>query len=380
MKLTQRRVDGMTTPGRYADDGAPTLHLLIGRDGTKAWVQRLVIASRDGSPGRRVDRGLGPTKAVPLTKAREIAFDNRRLARQGIDPRPTVKDTAPTLAEVLDKMEKDDRGVEKGKGLRDSTKQARATYLRYADALMSMPIDTIGRVDVLSILRPIWIDRHATAVKLRGILRRALGWGQGHGYIEVNWAGDAIEGALPAVNNGTDHQAAVDYKDVPGVYQGIKGDGDVARCMRLVILTACRSGEAMSAKWDDIDLDARTWTIPASDSKVGKGHVVPLTDDAVAQLGTPGKGLVFRGRSGAELSKGAMRAALRKVCPKCTMHGFRSTFRTWVQDATDHPRVIAEHALGHAVGSGVERSYARGTMLDKRRVLMDDWTDYVNSK
>ena len=65
------------------------------------------------------------------------------------------------------------------------------------------------------------------------------------------------------------------------------------------------------------------------------------------------------------------------LADRATVHGFRTSFRTWAAERTRVPHAVAEMALSHAVGSEVERSYARSDLFDKRRRLMDQWAAYV---
>ena len=235
---------------------------------------------------------------------------------------------------------------------------------------------------MLATLQPLWDSgKHSTAGKLRGWVREALSWAIGHGHITTNYAGEVIDGAVPKVSNEVEHHDAVPYADVAGVLarvQDATGTDAVKRALMFTVLTAARSGETRGATWAEIDLDTRTWTIPAGRMKAGREHVVPLSDDAVRMLGTPSTGYVFEGRvSGSTISRAAMPHLLKRVCQDCTVHGFRSSFRDWATEDTDHMREVAEHALAHVVGGAVERAYARGTMLDKRRELMADWASYI---
>jgi integrase len=145
-------------------------------------------------------------------------------------------------------------------------------------------------------------------------------------------------------------------------------------------LTATRSGEAIGARWPEIDLQARTWTVPAARMKGGKDHVVPLSDRAVELLeALPRSGdLVFEGaRGGRAISDMAMTMLLRRMTRgDITVHGFRSTFRDWAAEQTSCPNHVAEMALAHTIGDKVEAAYRRGDLLSRRRELMDDWARY----
>ncbi|MYD86776.1 MAG: tyrosine-type recombinase/integrase [Acidobacteria bacterium] len=385
MKLTPTRIKSLTRPGFYTD--GLTLYLCVepkSPRGTqsKHWVQRVVIRQA-GGPGRRVDIGLGGWPLVSLTEAREQAHANRIMARRGEDPRPTIaaRKAVPTFAEACAATE----GALTGR-----SRETRQSALdRYAGRLMDRPVDQIGREDVLRTLTPIWTDKPNMARKLRGWIRCALAWAVGHGHVETNMA-DVIEGALPKVATDAKHHEAVPYGDVPNVLRMVNesdGSESVKACLAFAILTAVRSGEAREATWNEIDLQAAQWTIPAARMKARQDHVVPLSDAAVGILtalkGDPDDdGPIFPGRKpGKPISRAAMSHLLERLIGKAgTVHGFRSSFRDWAGEETNAARETMEHCLAHRVGNAVEQAYARGSLLAKRRVLMQAWADFATGR
>lgn len=159
--------------------------------------------------------------------------------------------------------------------------------------------------------------------------------------------------------------------------------GTSARALQFCILTAARSGEVLGARWSEIDIEARVWTVPAARMKGGREHRVPLSLQAVSVLEAirPFRmnDLVFPGvKRGRTLSNRALRGHLVAAGVVATPHGFRSSFRDWSGDCTDFPREIAEAALAHIVGDKAEQAYRRGDALEKRRALMDQWADYID--
>jgi integrase len=156
-----------------------------------------------------------------------------------------------------------------------------------------------------------------------------------------------------------------------------------ARCLEFIILTACRSGEARLATWDEIDLENHIWTIPADRMKAGKEHAVPLTDDAVTLLKAlprfEGSQYVFPAARGGALSDMAISAVCRRMKVEAVPHGFRSTFRDWCSENTNFPREVAEMALAHTIESKVEAAYRRGDLMEKRRKLMEAWAGFCNT-
>ena len=187
------------------------------------------------------------------------------------------------------------------------------------------------------------------------------------------------------------HFRALPYREVPEALEIVetsKGSLPSKLCLRFLVLTAARSGEARNAVWDETDLESRTWTIPAEKMKAHAEHRVPLSDAAVevlerARALDDGSGLVFPSpvREGHPMSDMTLTVLLRKndLAEKTTVHGFRSAFRDWAAENTNAPHAVMELALAHAVGSSVEQAYARSDLLTKRRALMARWADFLTS-
>ena len=236
---------------------------------------------------------------------------------------------------------------------------------------------------------PLTIPDGATAHRLQQRKRAALRWCWAHGYVEQNAAGKEIEGALPAMPAVKEHFRALPYHEVAAAFETVNGSkaSKVAKlCLRFLILTAARSGEARGATWVEVDSEAREWRIPGERIKGGAGHRVPLSDAALTALERAralddGSGLVFPSplRSGRPLSNMTLTKILRNqgLAARATVHGFRSTFRDWCAE-TGRPREIAEAALAHTV-RGVEGAYFRSDLLARRRVLMDQWAAFLTA-
>ena len=372
--MTARRLDSLKTPGRYRAD--QTLYLIVEPSGSRHWVQRLVV------DGRRRDLGLGSYPWTSLAEARERAYENRKVARQGGDPVPRPA-RVPTFRQAAARVE----AASQWRGERTAANR-RAAFEMYCGEIMDRRVDRIDRAAVLAILSPIWIKKRPTARNLRGWIRGVLAWAQAHGHVEHNVAGEMIAGALPRNGNTREHHAAVPYQDVPAALEAIENGTpalSVRACLRFVVLTAVRSGEARRATWEEIDADARTWTIPADRMKAAKGHRVPLSDAALAVLESVRplrgpSGLVFPSGRDRVLAPSSLLKTLHAATgTRATTHGFRSSFRDWCSEQTDAPHAVAEMALAHAVGSDVERSYARSDLFDRRRRLMADWAAFLAS-
>ena len=377
-RLTVKQINALRKPGRYAD--GDTLFLVVAPRGSKNWVQRLTIH------GRRHDIGLGGYPLVTLAEARDTALDNRRLARKGGDPLarkqaanvPTFRDAATATYEAN----------QSGWRSEKVAKNWRQRLDRHVlPKLGPIPVDRVGREDVLQILVPLGATE--TGRKVKAIIRQTIEWAVAKGYVESNVV-DAVRGALPKQAATTNHHRALPHAEVAASLDVIAASAAslaAKSCLRFVVLTAARSGEARSATWKEIDLERRLWTIAASRMKAANPHRVPLSNAALDVLESVwplsgGEGLVFPSpsRQDRPLSDMTLTKVLRDngLAERCTVHGFRSSFRDWCAD-TGKPREIAEAALAHAVG-GVEGAYFRSDVLERRRVVMDAWAGYVSRR
>ena len=373
-------VRAVSGPGMYGDGG--TLYLRVAPGGSRSWIQRLTIA------GRRHDIGLGGFPLVTLAEAREAAFENRRAARRGGNPLAEKhRAKVPTFRQAA-------RATFEANRARWRNAKHAAGWLpmlekRAFPVIGEMRIDQIRREDVLRILTPIWGRHPEVARKTRQRIRAVLAWAQAHGHVEHNAAGEGIDGALPMMPKQHAHYRALPFAEVPQALEVIEASrASLAAklCLRFVVVTACRSGEARAATWSEIDEDARLWVIPGSRMKGGAEHRQPLSDAALEVLDKAralddGSGLVFpsRSRRGQPLSDMSLTKVLRDngLAGRATVHGFRTAFRTWASEKTNADHAVMELSLAHAVGSAVERAYARSDMLDKRRRLMDQWAAFL---
>jgi len=242
---------------------------------------------------------------------------------------------------------------------------------------------------VLRALGPIWSTKPETANRVRGRVEAILDWAAASEYREDNnnparWRGH-LDKLLPKLSRirQIKHHAALPYAEVASFCGALrKQDGNAARALEFLILTAARTSEVIGARREEIDTDQALWTIPAERIKGGKEHRVPLSPRALAILKfmmQQGAGeFVFPGRKkGKPLSNMAFLALLKRMGrDDLTAHGFRSTFRDWTAEQTNYPAEVAEMALAHAVSDKVEAAYRRGDLVDKRRRLMNDWASH----
>ena len=364
-KLNVAKVRSLTAPGRYGDGG--TLFLYVAPGGSKSWVQRITVN------GRRRDIGLGAWPLVSLANARDKVIDNRRLARSGGDPMAAKRRAAmPTFREASA------RTVE---GLAPTWRNAKHTtsWLQTLEkhafpVLADLRVDQIERQDVLRVLKPIWNRKSETGLRVRQRIRAVLSWCQAQGFVDVNMAGEVIAGALPPMRLRKRHMTALPYAEMAQVLRTIEGgvgSTNAKLCLRFTVLTATRGKEAREARWEEMDLKRRVWCIPALRTKTLTEHRQPLSRAALAVLERAralddGSGLVFPSAQsrGRPLSDVAMMLVVKRngLGDRMTVHGCRATFRTWASECTDADHAVMEMSLGHAVGSSVERVYARSPL------------------
>ena len=364
-------------PDKYFDRHGLILRVLP--TGSKQWIWRGTVQ------GRRVELGLGSWPYVSLAEARLAAFEYRKLSRAGGDPRALRPGRGvPTFAEAVETV----IGIHEP-GWKDSGKTAkrwRTTLRDYAlPRLGSKQVSVITTADVMSILLPIWTTKAETAKRLRQRIGAVMKWAVAQGYRQDNPAGDAIGAALPKNGVVRKHQRALPHSEVAAAIARIRAT-DAYRATVLafefLVLTAARSGEVREARWDEIDLDAATWTIPADRTKMKREHRVPLSSRALAVLSETlqlqdGTGLVFPSVTGRSLSDATLSKLVRENGIKAVPHRFRSSFRSWAAELSDAPREVAELALGHVNPDKVEAAYMRSDLYERRRRLMQEWADYL---
>lgn len=387
-RLSVRQVASLKHEGRHADGGG--LYLRVTKRGARSWVFMTV---RDG---KRNEVGLGSAASIPLATARTLASGMREAVALGNDPRQVLgrrespeEIRVPTFGEFAGSYI---QSVEAGWRNAVHRQQWRNSLRDHAGPLAGISIAEIDTDDVLEVLHPIWLIRSETAKRVRGRIEKILDAAKARGFRPresmnpATWRGH-LALLLPAPSKlQRGHHRALDWKQAPAFLEALRSRKAVAaRCLEFVILTAARSGEALGATWQEIDLEARLWTIPARRMKAGAEHVVPLSSSAIELLqfiqsdGAEPDKPIF-GVQGAPRSNMAMSMLLRRMSySHITVHGFRSTFRDWAGDATDYPKEIVEQALAHTIENKAERAYRRGTAIERRRELMEAWSAYVGT-
>jgi len=371
--------------------GVAGLGLNVNTGGSRSWVFRARVA------GVRRDMGLGGYPDVTLAQARELARVARAKIRAGVDPIEEARAARSALIAARMSAVSFSKATEQyleaheaGWSNPKHRQQWENTLITYAGPKIGqMLVRDIELPHVLSVLEPIWREKTETASRLRGRMESVLDWASARGYRSgpnpARWKGH-LDKLLPAPGRiaKTDHHRSLPHEDMPAFFAALRQqDGSGARALEFTILTAARSGEARGATWEEFDLTAGKWVIPAGRMKAKKEHRVALSAQAVALLKAQQElrvsDFVFPSpKEDGMLSDMTLTAVLRRMKVDAVPHGFRSTFRNWTAETTNYPREIAELALAHTVGSEVERAYMRSDLFEKRRALMQDWADFVS--
>lgn len=376
-KLSAAQIRALTKPGRYMDGDGLSLLLTAPKKGY--WVLRATIN------GRRRDIGLGPLDLVTLAEARELAIDMRRDIQRGIDPieeRKRQKIEILTFKAAAEKVHTEQKATWKNGKHQDQWINTLETYAfpKLGDRLVN---DIEGPL-IREVLLDFWLEKPETARRVKQRIGVVLDWAYANGMRATEAPMRSLSRALPRQPKQDGHFAAMPYEDVPTFLKHLHKRTSVARlALEFLILTASRSGEVRGTKWAEINLDAKLWTVPAERMKVGKEHVVPLTDAAIDVLERARpyyaecSDLVFPGRNVLRpMSDMTLLKILRYAKLPFTVHGFRSAFRDWAAEKTSYPGEVAEAALAHSVSNKVEAAYRRTNYLDKRRELMREWSDF----
>lgn len=383
-KLTKKLVENLG-PGRHGDGNG--LYLVVDPSGARRWIVRVVVKGQKNKKGAplRTDFGLGGADIVTINQARDRALEYRRMAKQGLNPRFTATREIPTFEEVAQQVHIERMPTWKNP---KHGQQWINTLRDYAfPKIGRMPIDSIGQPEVLMCLSPIWTEKHETARRLSQRIKIVLDVARSKGFRSGENPVTAIKDAqvLPRVSAKPRHHKAVRWQDMPGLFEVLSTrDGMAAKALMFTALSASRTSEVLEMRWEELDVEACVWTCPAARMKTGSVHRVPLTSpmlSIVEDLRAMNSEFVFEGQKRHRpLSNMSMLMLLRRVTNgDATVHGLRSTFRDWASEVANAPREVAEMSLAHRVGSDVERAYARSDLLDKRRALMERWSDFVTS-
>jgi integrase len=396
-KLSALGVQRATKIGLYGDGG--NLFLRVGHGAAKSWVFRYF---RNGKPH---EAGLGSAITFSLKEARERARAFRQQLADGIDPiAARQKKRAERRLEMARAMtfRQAAEALIKAKATEWTNPRHAAqwpqTLTTYVYPILgSLPVQAIDTGLVLKTIELLWREKPETASRVRGRIESVLDWATARGYRQgdnpARWKGHlenllaktaSTKAAVRRETGRGEHHRALPYAELPEFMSRLRTQsGVVVRCLEFVILTAARSGEALGASWSEINLDERLWVVPGSRMKAGKEWRVPLSDRAIeiitAMAAIRESDFVFPGgRARRPLSHNAMMMALQRMGGDMTVHGFRSSFSTWVSERTAFPSEVREMALAHSVGTAVEQAYMRSDLFGKRRALAAAWARFCS--
>jgi integrase len=390
MALTTKRIEKLP-PGKHADGQG--LYCLATKTGGRSW------ALRYERQGRERWHGLGPCHTFKPEEARQRARKAKQLLFDGIDPIDAAREQRSKLAlqaaRTITFADAAKQYFDQHQASWSSVKHAHQFWKSletYAFPVIGkLPVSSVDTGLILKIIEPIWKDQYQTASRVRGRVASVLDWTTVRGYRSgtnpAQWKGHLAE-VLPAKGEFTkvEHHAALPYADVPSfVAQLSQHQGIAPHAFEFLILTAARTSEVLSARWSEFDFENRIWIIPPDRMKTRKEHRVPLTDRMIKILKAlpcegGDNGLVFIGsKANAPLAKNTLSKLVGTMGHDCTVHGFRSSFRTWAAESTAFPREIIEAALAHATGNAVELAYQRSDVIEKRRQLMAQWAAFIAS-
>ena len=323
---------------------------------------------------------------VCLREAREAAFENRKVARNGGDPLQARRAAKKNVPEFADAAKEVIELLSSGWTNPKSKGQWEFTLKRYAyPHLGRMRIDAIRPGDVLNVLTPIWGTKRETASRIRQRISTVMRWAIAHGYRTDDPAGEAVLQVLPRNREAVRHHKAVPYNEVKSAIATIQAS-ETAMSTKLaaefLILTAARSGEVRFATWNEIDLEENLWTVPPERMKTRRAHRIPLSDRCIELLNAAARlpsdtELVFPVLRGRAMSDSTISKLMRDLNIQGVPHGSRSSFRDWASENTSALHAVMEAALAHVIPNAAEAAYALSDLLEARRELMNAWAEFL---
>lgn len=396
--LTVKRVERLIAEGKkgkFADERG--LYLQVQTATNVSWIFRYKL------DGKRRDMGLGRVDDVTLEAAREKARKARNQKWEGLCPLTEQRKTlqANKLMRAKDKTFKEvaDDYFNFHKGKWNAKWQ-----LNFARNMTKYAYPTLGHLSVahidtglvLDCIKPIWLSKTTTADSVRRRIKDILDYATTHGLRSglnpARWDGH-LKHSLPAVNElkADAHHAALPYVEAPAFMAALRAEeGISARALEFAVLTCCRTNEVIGARWEEINFETKTWTVPKARMQKGGGrlsdHKVPLSARAMAILQSLPRlhDYVFPSdkKADAPVSKRAMARQLRAMGydeQTATVHGFRSCFKDWASETTAFANEVSEMVLAHKIDSKVEAAYRRGDLFIKRAKLMEAWATYCTA-
>ena len=381
--LKALEVSRLITRGLHMVGTVAGLGLSVSKTGSRSWILRTKIGAR------RCDIGLGSYPEISLAKAHERARATKDDIRNGTDPIAERRAKSATVEWTFERCAQAyiDGHTASWKNVKHA-QQWRNTLATYAYPVFgSKHVRDVGKTEVLQAIEPQWTTKK-TMARVRERIELVLSWAtvRGHrsGDNPAVWRGnlDQVLAKPSKVSKVVPHRS-LPYPSMQAFMTQLrKADGSGARCLELLIYTACRSGELRGALWSEIDVQAGLWHIPAARMKADRDHRIPLSAGAITLLESlprfAGTDLVFPSSKNTMLSDMTLSAVMRRMKVPAVPHGFRATFATWAQEQTGYPSDVRERALAHTVGSKTTAAYERGDQFEKRVQLMADWAAYID--
>ena len=374
-RLTEKFIKA-AKPGKHHDgDG---LILRVSDAGGRYWVHRVTQG------GKRVEIGLGNADLMSLTEARELVHEHRKRLRGGenlLAERQRER-TVPTFREAAARVAELHKPTWRSEKHANDFANSLAMYAH--GKIGDRRVSDLTVADVMAVLTPIWLERAETARRVKQRMSTIFKWSMAQGW-RTDDPSDAVTKALPAQSKAKEHFKALPYPEVAGCIDAVRNSRawiGTKLALEFTVLTAARSGEVRGAMWSEIDLEQATWTVPSERMKMKKPHRVPLSTRALdvlaeAQAIRDKTGLVFPSSTGKTLSDMTMSKLVKEQGFDVHVHGFRSSFRQWAQEQTNFPAEVSEQALAHSAGDEVVRAYARSDLLERRKMMMQSWCDYL---
>jgi integrase len=395
--LSAKKVERAKKPGRYSCGLVRGLALQVTASGAKSWVLRYQLR------GDKRWLGLGSAADFSLKEARERARAARQLLADGIDPleKKREAEAAARLAAARQLTFREaanryfDQNAERWHNVSHREQFLGTLETHVFPTIGAMDVASIETADVLRVLEHdnFWKSKSVTADRTRGRIEQVLDWAvvRGHrpaGTNPAKWKGHLDQVLAPARQLAPIvHHKAMHYRDVPAFMMALRAHNTVpARALEFLINVSGRSNEALGAKWSEIDFADKVWVVPATRMKTKREHRVPLSPamiELLRKLPRDGGEFVFIGKQpGIPNHRMCLTWLMQQLgqAGKATSHGFRSSFRDWAGEETAFPHDVCEAALAHVRGDKSVQAYARGTLFEKRRRLMEAWSRYCGSK
>ena len=374
MILTTAIINALTKPGRYRYGNG--IYLMVSKGGTKSWTLRMSVN------GKRRETGLGPWPKVSIGQAvRKADVLQQTIQATGRIPPRDRRRAGYTFQEVADEVYDEYRPTWKSDKHARNWSQSMRDYVY--PHIGDQQIDSIKTKQLLDLLKPIWNTKPETARRVRQRLRRVFDWAVDYEYSHTNPA--ASLKSLPKNTNGKQHFEFLPYNDIQAFLKDLNestGSDSVKLAIRFLILCASRSSEVRLADWREVDMSNSEWRIPAERMKAGVEHRVPLSAagmDVLAAAGPSYQGLIFPSPRWPDtpMSDMSLTRLVRRMGYSITIHGFRSSFKTWAMEQTDTPWAVGEAALAHSLGDSTVQAYAQSDLFERRRRLMEEWGEFV---